>query len=207
MYTPYITATLAELISGYRADLAAKFRLTRDYLNGLAWLEQKEIIHRDIKPLNLGILNFATFQGVILDLDEAIIGPASWDHSRGTVNFLAPEVLNLKDWDEKVVKDPKVCPPPYDSKIDVFALGLSIHGLLHDQDFSWQRFADEKNPLPERQFLTSGIFNNYWTHLRTEIQDVQSLETLFRFLVMIVGRMTAYYPAQRSDARYVFALI
>ena len=159
-------------------------------------------MHRDIKPTNLGILGFSAFQGVILDLDEAKLGLSSHNHNNGTVSYLAPEILAIKDWDgeDHATKSPDK-PRAYTNKVDIFALGLTTHGLFYDRNFTWQRFTTADNPLPTRKSLTNELFDSYWDYLAAELCENEFFESLARLLLVSAQKMTQFDTTARSDAR------
>ena len=97
-------------------------RLTHSFLaqvgSACEFLHSKGVMHRDIKPDNVGIAGLdEPFKFYLLDLGHAIAAQTSDDHFRGTMRYLAPEVLKLK-------RRPKGELPHYDAKVDVWALGL-----------------------------------------------------------------------------------
>ena len=171
-----------------------------DYLNGLCWLHEKGIMHRDLKPANLGILNWNEPRGYILDLDDATKGPTSYDHNKGTMVFLAPEILALKGWDSNS-SQPK--PPPYGKEIDVFALGLTMYGLYCDYNFSWRRFTDSANPVPPRGSLTEELHGKFRAVLQSEI-DRTSQDFIASSFLEMIGEMTIYESENRPDAKGLF---
>lgn len=87
-------------------------------------------MHRDIKPSNLGIVTLDPPVGVIFDLDSATFEETSDDHMQGTLGFLAPEIVALKQWDTS--KNRGVSPSSYGRKVDVWALGLSAYTTYAD---------------------------------------------------------------------------
>jgi hypothetical protein len=45
------------------------------------------VMHRDIKPMNLGVVGLTPIYGVLLNLDDAIKEQTSTDHSKGTLLY------------------------------------------------------------------------------------------------------------------------
>lgn len=111
-------------------------------------------MHRDIKPLNLGVVALNPPRAVIFDLDAATYDRESRDHYVGTLGYLAPEMVALKKWgtapasrtealsqkdyyiDCQRSRYPQATiynrchldtPPAYGRKVDVWALGVSIY--------------------------------------------------------------------------------
>lgn len=87
-------------------------------------------MHRDIKLDNIGIVESKPPRAVILDFGHATPNQESSNHMRGTVRYLAPEVIALK-------KDSKS--PPYDKGADVWALGICVFELLWGHLIPWQQ--------------------------------------------------------------------
>lgn len=98
-----------------------------DYLNGLSFLHQKGIMHRDINPNNLAVTSLDNPIGIVIDLDSATSFETSTDHMVGTLAYLAPEVASLKE-------NKTGC---YDKAIDVWALGLSMVAIHTGQRLRW----------------------------------------------------------------------
>ncbi|EGR27845.1 protein kinase domain protein [Ichthyophthirius multifiliis] len=95
--------------------------MIKGLLEGLAYMHSKNIMHRDLKPENLIFKNNSSIDLVIADLG---LGTRT-DVNKfmfvrcGTPGFVAPEVINITDFDLK-----------YDSVCDLFSLGLIFHILL-----------------------------------------------------------------------------
>lgn len=114
IYTPLTSSNLADVITSYKPDVHAKTALFADYLNGMSYLhDQKGIMHRDISPGNLAITSFSKPRGIIIDLDAATTDSTSTDHMKGTLPFLAPEIIALKS-----LKGQGPQPLPYDKSVD-----------------------------------------------------------------------------------------
>lgn len=74
-------ASLNIVISSYEIKLSSQIALLANNLQGLVYLHDiKGIIHRNIKPSNLGILAFNPSWGVILDLNAAMTEKTSDNH-------------------------------------------------------------------------------------------------------------------------------
>lgn len=127
IYSPLAVASLSRLVGAYEFDLSTKSILLVDYLEGLAFLHEKGIMHRDINPNNLAVTSFNDPKGLIIDLDSATTHKSSTDHMQGTLAYLAPEIVQLKE--DK--------PGSYDNKVDAWALGLSAYAMHIGHQIRW----------------------------------------------------------------------
>jgi serine/threonine protein kinase len=88
----------------------------RDVLNALAWLHQSGVIHRDIKGGNI-MLARDTAAVKLIDFGvSAFCSPGAQRQTViGTPLFMAPEMI-----------DNTGMPSPYDEKVDIWALGVTL---------------------------------------------------------------------------------
>ncbi|KAJ9641307.1 hypothetical protein H2204_002985 [Knufia peltigerae] len=106
-------------------------RLTHQYFAALAYMhEERHTMHRDIKPSNLGVQHLEPSHGVLLDLDDAIAAESSTDHQKGTIAYLSPEVVAMKDPSLKIEFSTKwgvEFTESYGPENDNWALAMSIY--------------------------------------------------------------------------------
>lgn len=192
VYSPLAAMTLRDVISSYETNPAAQLTLVKDYLAGLSHLHEKGIMHRDIKPDNLAIRSIQDPIGVILDLDAATTSQTSTDHMQGTIPYLAPEIIALKDW--KPQHDQ--APPPYEKSVDIWALGLSIFALLTRRHWSWKRFPLYDNDKSDKfSSAKYGLFIHQVERLEKSVEGPISA-----ILAKLLHNMTAQLPKNRPRA-------
>lgn len=129
MYEPLASSSLHDILGQEVLSTTAQIALFRQFSEALAFLhDEKGVMHRDIKPRNLGILSLHPPAGIIFDFDSATREEISVDHMQGTISYLAPEIVALKQWEEDRGRRPR--PPPYGREVDIWALGISAHVTL-----------------------------------------------------------------------------
>ena len=177
---------------------AAQVALLKDYANGLSHLHEKGIMHRDIKPENLAITSIKDPTGVILDLDGATTSKTSTDHMQGTVPYLAPEIIALKDW------KPRHGPIPcsYEKSDDIWALGLSMFALWTNHHWSWRYFSLNNDDKDDRYSDTKHDLFRY--RLKQVIEKPQEPRPEYKpthdILSTFVLEMTQRAPTDRPSA-------
>lgn len=106
-----------EYIGDRRMTEQEVVRLGVDMCTALELCSRRKIIHRDIKPENIFVSSFGDFKigdfGIARELEKTS-GAMS---SKGTYNYIAPEVVMGK---------------PYDSSVDIYSLGLVLYKLMNN---------------------------------------------------------------------------
>lgn len=126
-------------------------------LEGLEYLHGLGIMHREIKLTNMMVSLEPTLRAVITvitDLGDATFECTSADHRKGTIPFLAPEIILLKEKEEakeralaektsgyKYATANEVTQPAvvYNNSIDLWALGICAYLLFYQKKCSWSR--------------------------------------------------------------------
>ncbi|KAJ9608542.1 hypothetical protein H2200_007530 [Cladophialophora chaetospira] len=98
---------------------------------GIRHIHSLHVIHRDIKPSNILVVRLNPLLVVIADFGHATTTKKSRDHMKGTISYLPPEIIELK----QKSKDRKAISPDsklhWSSRSDVYSYGLVGVELLH----------------------------------------------------------------------------
>jgi serine/threonine protein kinase len=87
----------------------------------------------DVKPANIMVVTYQPLRVVIIDYGVGTFERQSKDHEKGTIPYLAPEVIALKHRESKTSYDP----PPYDRSCDIWGLGLTGYQLFLRKGCTW----------------------------------------------------------------------
>lgn len=142
IYGPLAEGTLEGLRlddRGYCTSLDAFAQAVK----GLQHIHHCGWMHRDIKPTNILYRSKPIFSVVIADYGHGTRETQSADHTKGTIRYLAPEILTLKkleDFEEETAKQTasrsgdqtqKVDQQLYGRKAEVFSLGVTMFELFY----------------------------------------------------------------------------
>jgi serine/threonine protein kinase len=135
-------------------------------------------MHRDIKLDNV-LGSAQPLQAVIIDFGHATWDKISSDHMKGTIRYLAPEIIAMKHMTAPAKAT-------YDQSVDVWSMGLTIFEFMCRWRFN-------------HNFITSPAHRNimsqeHWNKHHIADQEVQHLFELLR-------QMLAWDPAERISAK------
>jgi serine/threonine protein kinase len=99
----------------------------RQISSGLAYVHSLDILHRGIKPQDIVYHSVSPVYAIITDFGCSDPSPTSIRHNRGTVNYLAPEVMRLKDGDSN---------EPFSFPSDIRSLGVTLIDFLMSRHIS-----------------------------------------------------------------------
>ena len=147
-------------------------------------------MHRDIKPSNLGVAGLYPPRCVILDLDSATRDETLTNHLQGTLSYLAPEIVALKESDRerRLRKTNLSLPPPYGRKVDVWTLGVSAYTIYSGKAMF-------------NYCMTAHLYKAICQDLERKIHEANTNKaTIDVSFLKIVQRMLAWSVHQRPTA-------
>lgn len=140
-------------------------------------------MHRDIKPANVGIVSHYPAHAVLMDFGCAKWGVDSYDHMKGTMGYLAPEIMLLKTTDLGAPYHYH-SNKPYTAKADIWALGLCGYQLFCRRQYWWPHD------------------NSKATQIILELREsTQSKGDIFAEVTKVVEKMLQVDPEDRLSAR------
>lgn len=106
----------------YRLDLRQRIELFLGVCEGVAHIHQKGVLHRDLRPANVLVMEEAGRPipkivdfGIAKGLDQPLAEGTVWTQAAGTPAYVSPEVINGGE---------------ADTRTDVYALGVMLYELL-----------------------------------------------------------------------------
>lgn len=117
-YAP--NGNLFQFMKKNEMDSSLKKKIFLSVCAALQFLHKKKVLHRDIKPEN--ILLGSKFQVKLCDFGWSIGDVIKRKTFCGTYEYMAPEILEKKQYDEKV---------------DIWSLGILLYELFHNKSPFW----------------------------------------------------------------------
>ncbi|MCJ1381214.1 hypothetical protein MMC17_004323 [Xylographa soralifera] len=197
VYTPLATVTLRDIIPTHQTGIKTKIALLSDYLCGLSYLhEQKNVMHLDISPGNLAVMSLNNPKGIIIDLDAMVDSIPCKDHSKGTMIYLAPEIMDLKN---------KKTDKPFERSVDVWALGLCMFDLCQGEFLLWKRL----HPRESSPQLSNAVSEDRYLKFQKKMQEMKSSAATPSHTEFFtwVEEMVQYYARQRSTASQLHSTV
>jgi hypothetical protein len=100
-----------------------RIRAYHQVCRAVAHVHSRGIIHRDIKPDNILVATEDPLRMVLTDFGHSTTDTRSRDHRRGTIYYLSPEILDIKNGIRTG--------PGWTTKSDIFSLGLVAYESFH----------------------------------------------------------------------------
>ncbi|KAL8755487.1 MAG: hypothetical protein Q9199_003597 [Rusavskia elegans] len=175
IYSPLGKGTLLDVMGTHSFDFAAKCNIFRDCTGALDYLhDNMGMMHRDIKPQNIGIRDYKNPSGFIFDLDTIIKADEAFRYV-GTPAWMAPEVLAL-EYPHVLDHLPGKIDRCYHHSVDLWALGLCMFTLENGGFPRWITFSDD--PEHRRLARDNGIPDYCVTRERWEGYYLEALDKM-----------------------------
>lgn len=167
--------------------------LWRDCFDALAFLHAQKptpIMHRDDKPANIGVRLGDGPRAILLDLGHAIQASSSDDHHKGTLRYLAPETMALKN-ESKLPSGSK--PQNYATPVDVYGAAVAFGQVL------WGYSPTSSRPWP------CDSLEDHRHYFRLRLRTYSNEQG--KFLDKQVVKAAAWDPKHRPSAAHLFGEI
>ena len=146
----------------------------RQIASGLAHIHDLNILHRDVKPDNFGYRSGSPLHVIILDFGCSDLGPTSSRHNRGTITYLAPEVMRIKDG---------VSSEPFSFRSDVWSLEVTLVDFLMGKQV-------------HRKLGQTSIYDTFG-----KTMDAITTEPGYRQFWDLAAEVLSWYAEQRPTAK------
>jgi serine/threonine protein kinase len=177
--SPPATAVALELLPSWKSlPVPATFLRdsVRQLASGLAHVHSLNILHRDIKPNNIIYCSTNPVHAIIVDFGCSVPNSKSDRHDRGTITYLAPEVMRIKEGKSSEL---------FSFPSDVWSLGVTLVDFLTGQQH-------------HRHLGTESIYQEFKKAMGTN-----SVELLYPEFWHLVFDLLAWKPESRPTAMQV----
>ena len=157
-------------------------------------------MHLDISPGNLAITSLENPKGIIIDLDAAVESVPCFDHGKGTLPYLAPEIVDLKY--ERTDK-------PFERSVDIWALGLCMFDLCQSEFLLWTRLHPQETRQQRSLQQDNTVSNDRYLRFQRKMDEMKtSAETSSHTqLFTWIEAMTKFEVADRHTASQLYAKV
>jgi len=193
--------SLREYLQQQRLSIQQILRLMVLLCRAIEFIHSRGILHRDIKPANIMVCREPEGQDQtikLMDFGLSDFHSAERLKLKGTLNFLAPELIQLQHGEEthlsKMESDISTFDDPsgiiygeLDYRVDIYAAGITFYSLL-----TRRTFFDPDTP----KYIVSVLQDPDLFQKRTEkaLQEIGDTR-----LQTIISKMIAYDPRERYD--------
>ena len=192
IYSPLASWTVQKIISheiishDIVMDDQTREEIFWQLLEGIEFLHSIEVMHRDIKPLNMTVVSMTPghIEARLIDFGMATKSLESHHYRVGTEPYLAPEIWAGFE---------KRSHSGYDDRVDVFAFGLSMYQFFCRQPCDWERIDKD----------WQGEIND------SRLQGIQQMLHASSYpakLIQLISQCIFWDPRHRSSAREVLGL-
>ncbi|TGO59300.1 hypothetical protein BELL_1252g00020 [Botrytis elliptica] len=131
MFSSVAEENLGNIIkSGTTLPDQIRITIFQQCISGVAFIHQQGVMHRDLKPANIGLLSVNPPKAILLDFGVATRESESNDHYAGTIPYLAPEIIALKNNTARRF---------YNISADIWSLGVTVFQLIHGELRIWEQ--------------------------------------------------------------------
>ncbi len=175
---------------------------------GLNFLHQSKIAHRDVKPENILLEPIAEDRPIVVKLTDFGLAKfhdpqdtTSTMHTKlGTENYMAPEFwIKTKDGKRR-----------YNKSVDIFALGLTFQAILKaEQGDNLKPVAEGCTPVESTQYIGSMMYMRH-VYKQPELDVVlydQSDSTETKYLKEIIRQATWFKPENRPTSSVILEML
>lgn len=120
---PWAPKTLRTLMASHVSP-SERWKAFHQGAQGIRYFHSLGIIHRDLKLENVLVVQLAPLRVVITDFGHATTSKNSRDHRKGTIGYLPPEIIELKERSKDSKLDPSNPTLHWSYKSDVYSYGL-----------------------------------------------------------------------------------
>ena len=157
-------------------------------------------MHLDISPGNLAITSLDNPKGIIIDLDAAVESVPCFDHGKGTLPYLAPEIVALKNG---------VTNKPFEKSVDIWALGLCMFDFCQGGFLLWTDLHPRETRQQRLMQQDNTVSDDRYQKFQRELDRLKiSPETSFHAqLFDCIETMTNVKAEKRKTASYLYSKV
>lgn len=192
VYSPLASWTVEKIINEELSldddimDDQTRLEIFWQLLEGIEFLHSIEVMHRDIKPLNMTVVSKTPghIEARLIDFGMATKSLESHHYKVGTRPYLAPEIWAGLD---------RRSQSGYDDRIDMFAFGLSMYQFFCREPCDWARIDKDGHGN-----INDARLQYIHRNLQVTCSDPK--------ITQLITQCTYWDPCDRSSAREILGL-